>query len=100
MDEVVTHYVWTVRLVPVPEGDPMTSSAASPPGSPGTVLTGTPVVPGTGWGPVIRPAPAPELPPAVPVETAEQQELELARTEPRGLPVDEVGLRAARQHVR
>jgi phosphotransferase system enzyme I (PtsI) len=57
----------------------MTSSAASPPGSPGTVLTGTPVVPGTGWGPVIRPAPAPELPPAVPVETAEQQELELAR---------------------
>jgi phosphotransferase system enzyme I (PtsI) len=57
----------------------MSSSTASPPGSPGTVLTGTPVVPGTGWGPVIRPARAPELPPPVPVETAEQQELELAR---------------------
>ncbi|MGY1741315.1 MULTISPECIES: phosphoenolpyruvate--protein phosphotransferase [unclassified Blastococcus] len=51
----------------------MSSPVAAPPSSP-TVLTGTPVVPGVAWGPVVRPSGAVRLPdePAGPVAEAER----------------------------
>jgi phosphoenolpyruvate-protein phosphotransferase (PTS system enzyme I) len=42
------------------------------------VLSGTPVVPGVGWGPVIRPAPAPVLPSEDPAATLDVEQ-EVAR---------------------